>query len=749
MKFVPAAPSLRRLFVCAASGLGLSLAVPPDNMRWPWDSVYPVAQGLLLAACLVLAVADGLSRGEKRFQVILTLPVQLLILAAAGILVQLFFPLWPLVTMVFLILFPLTVFSRQRALLWVPAAVLAMMAGGRYLFLGEGDLLQWSGIFLVFSGVLGWRMSRDREIIRHSNALLDRIRKDARETMDRVRRDGLTETGERIWGEQAAMALTLEEDDELFQKLLVWGCRYFHARTGVLLVPDDPGFFRVRAAVVNKGAKLVGDMVPADKGFIHIAQERGGVLYLSDAMSAGSSLGFYAEGTVVGSFLVKIVYDDQWAKDAGADQVSEKVTCVLYFDSHEPGAFSLEGTTRKRLEEFGKLVGRAMKLSRALQKVVVNISAKYAIARYARNLTRHLDPEKITEKVLEAVMEALRRCNGAVVLLADEGLNIIRTRGDAVKDLSLGKILRDEPSQVGLLLRRFAEAEEEGGDGTNRGEIIINSEKKRPSPYFFRGEKLGKVTSFTAIPSFMPDDKGRLVLKAVIAAVSRERNAFGPEEMEDLRTLAGMMAPALDNALQHRKVDQLSRTDDLTGLLNRRTFQIVLDGKIRRVIRGYDSSIALIMVDGDRFKNVNDEYGHPVGDEVLVELARRLKGGIRSNDAVARFGGEEFTVVLDNVDERKTRRIAEKLRKDIGTRCFETSVGDLNVTASFGFAVLHGKGPHSREQLLEWADRALYYAKESGRDRVVAFADIEGKGSVDREPLTEKAGTVAGEEKRW
>ena len=700
MKFVPAGHSLQRLFVCSASGLGLSLVVPPDTLHWPWDSVYPTAQGLLLAACLILAAADGLSRGEKGYQVILTLPMQLSILASAGILVQLLFPLWPLVTTVFLILFPLTVFSRKRTLLWVPAAVLTIIAAGRYLFSVEGDLFQWSGVFLVFSGVLGWRMSRDREIIRHSKALLDRIRKDARETMDRVSRDGLTETGERIWDEQAAVAVTLEEDDELFQKLLVWGCRYFNARTGVLLVPDDPGFFRVSAAVVNKGARLVGDMVPADKGFIHIARQRSGVLYLSDARSAGSSLGFYAEGTVVGSFLVKVVYDDQWAKDTIDDPGAEKVSCVLYFDSQEPGAFSLDVKTRKRLEEFGMLVGRVMKLSRALQKVVANISAKYAIARYARNLTRHLDPEKITGKVLEAVMEALPRCNGVVVLLADDGLNIVRAGGDAVKDLALGKILRDEPSQVGLLLRRFAETEEENGDGTNRAEIIINSEKKKPSPYFFRGEKLGKVTSFSAIPSFMPDDKGRLILKAVIAAVSPERNAFRPEEMEDLRTLAGMMAPALDNAILHRKVDQLSRTDDLTGLLNRRTFQIVLDGKIRRVVRGYDSSIALIMVDADRFKNVNDEYGHPVGDEVLVELAWRLKGGIRSNDAVARFGGEEFTVVLDNVDERKTRRIAEKLRKDIGTRFFETSAGDLNITASFGFAVLHGKGPHSREQLL-------------------------------------------------
>jgi len=749
MKFVPAAPLVPRLFVCVLSLLGLSLAVPPDTLIRPWVVVYPVAQGLLLAAGSVLAVVTGLSLGKKGFQVILVLPVQLVILGAAGILVQVLYPVWPLVTLVFLILFPFTVFARRRRLFWVPVVVLTAVAAGRYFFAGDAGLFPWSVIFLVFAGVLGWRMAKDWETIFHLEALLERIKSDARETMSRVSREGLTENGDRIRGEQAAVAVALEEEDDLFQKLLVWGCRYFGARTGVLLVPDKPGFFRVRSAAVNKGVKLVGDMVFADKGFIHIARQRGGVLCLSDARSAGSSLGLYAEGTVVGSFLVKVVNDTQWAQDASDDAGSGKVSCVLYFDSGEEGFFSLDDTTRKRLEEYGVLVGRAMEVSRTLQNVMANISSKYAIARYARGLTRHLDPEKITGKALEAVMEALPRCDGAVVLLADEGLNIVRSGGEAVKSLSFEKILRDEPSQVGLLLRRFAEAEAGISDGGSRAEIIINNEKSRPSPYFYKGEKLGKVASFTAIPSFMLDDKGRLVLKAVIAAVSRKRNAFHPEEVEDLRTLAGMMAPALDNALQHRMVNQLSRTDGLTGLLNHRTFQLVLDGKIKRVHRGYDSSIALIMVDSDRFKNINDTYGHPVGDEVLVELARRLKGGLRSNDAVARYGGEEFAVVLDNVDEKKTRKIAQKMCKDIGMRCFKTSAGALNVTASFGFHVLHGKAPHSREQLLEKADKALYHAKESGRNRVVGFSDIEIRRSTEGEPYPEEAGTVAGKERQW
>ena len=118
--------------------------------------------------------------------------------------------------------------------------------------------------------------------------------------------------------------------------------------------------------------------------------------------------------------------------------------------------------------------------------------------------------------------------------------------------------------------------------------------------------------------------------------MSSKADAFEREEVDDLRTLAGMMAPALDNAIQHRKVDDLSRTDGLTGLLNHRTFQLIFDGKINSMGR-YGQSMAVVMVDADKFKAVNDTYGHSVGDEVLVELSKRLKSLVRKNDAVARY----------------------------------------------------------------------------------------------------------------
>ncbi len=557
--------------------------------------------------------------------------------------------------------------------------------------------------------------------------------------------DGFSGSYDRIRSEEAARAIAIDEDDFL-QKLLSWGCRVFNARTGILLIPDQPGFFRMRAAV-HRGVEILEGLVPADKGFVHITREREGVLCVSDASSARKSLSFYPEDTKVGSFLVKIVKDPKWGKDADDGLLTEKIRCVLYFDSETVNTMSLDDITAKRLDEFGNLVLKAMDTAGYLQKLTTEMSSRDAISRYARGLTQSLKPEDIAGMALDAVVDAVPECDSAVVMLYDEGLSVVASKGDLVDRLGSERILRAEPSQMGLLLRRFAELESGQGIGdAQSAEIVINNEQAKRSPFFRKGEKLEGIISFAAIPCFMGE--GNNTLKAAIAAVSSQSSAFGKDELEELRTIAGMMAPALDNALTHRKVDELSRTDGLTGLLNHRFFQIVLDGKLNNLSRGYFKSMAVIMVDGDRFKNVNDTYGHPVGDEVLVELARRLKTGVRKNDAVARYGGEEFAVILDNAGEKETREIADKMRHSIRSQPFVTSAGKIRITASFGFSIVSGTDGFAKKELLEQADQALYHAKACGRDRVVSYSEIETV-SVEIEPVAGDSDSVTQEGKRW
>lgn len=742
------APGIKRLFLVTVGLLAASIVLPLAASDRRPELFYFLAQASLGCGSLALAVTMMLKRGEGVRQLGTDTSIHFTLCVLAGAVVQAFYASLTLIPLLLFIAYPLSVFARRIHFFWVPALILSLAAGGRFLFEGDPELLYWTGALLFYSAVLGVRMWRDGKHISHLRSQLSRINSDAREMMKRIREESFPESTDRIRSEDSAVAIALNEDDFL-QPLLRWGCRIFNARTGILLIPDDDsiGFYRMRAAAVKSGVPIIEGLVPGDKGFIHITREREGILCVSDATSARKSLSFYPEDVQVGSFLVKIVKDPKWGKDAEDGTSADKIRCVLYFDSEKVNSMSLDNSTARLLDEFGLLILRAMETAGNLQRLTTDLSSRDAVSRYARGLTQSLEPEFIAAKALDAVVDAVPKCDGAAVMLYDEGLTVAASKGNLLEQLGSEKILREESSQMGLLIRRFSELESIQGLGDAQGaEIVISSRPVKRSPFFRKGEKLSDVVSFAAIPCFMKDsDKP---LKAAIAVVSRKPGAFGKEELKLLRTIAGMMAPALDNALQHKQVDELSRTDGLTSLLNHRTFQIVLDGKLNNLRRGYFRSMAVIMVDGDRFKDVNDTYGHPVGDEVLVEMARRLKSGIRKNDAVARYGGEEFAVILDNAGEREALKIAEKMHLAIRSKPFVTSAGKIPVTASFGFSVVSGTEKVNKKVLLEQADQALYLAKTGGRDRVVSYTEA-ASAAAETIPVAADTDSVIQEGKRW
>src|SRR5690606_14074493 len=132
---------------------------------------------------------------------------------------------------------------------------------------------------------------------------------------------------------------------------------------------------------------------------------------------------------------------------------------------------------------------------------------------------------------------------------------------------------------------------------------------------------------------------------------------------------------------------------------------------------------AILLCDVDHFKGVNDNYGHPVGDEVLRQVARVLRTAVRVIDIPARYGGEEFAVVLESTDLEGALHLAERIREDVGRLEIQTEKGVLQVTMSIGVAAFPDD---AREQalLIERADLALYHAKQTGRNRVVCHRDF-------------------------
>jgi diguanylate cyclase (GGDEF)-like protein len=211
-------------------------------------------------------------------------------------------------------------------------------------------------------------------------------------------------------------------------------------------------------------------------------------------------------------------------------------------------------------------------------------------------------------------------------------------------------------------------------------------------------------------------------LIGVLTLGAREPRRYTPGLGTDfLMHLAAVAAVCLENATYSERLKHLGITDALTGVHNRRYFEERLGEEIARAARKGEP-LACLLLDIDRFKHVNDAYGHQEGDRVLREAASRIKRELRSTDALARYGGEEFAVLLGGTDEELARHIAERVRRAIGGTPFRLMHGEeIRITLSAGVAVLcPGPGPSegAARDLVQRADQALYHAKLGGRDRV-------------------------------
>jgi len=252
---------------------------------------------------------------------------------------------------------------------------------------------------------------------------------------------------------------------------------------------------------------------------------------------------------------------------------------------------------------------------------------------------------------------------------------------------------------------------------------------------------LGEPVLFPGDPDVAPDmDVEPVSNTAVAVPLHRGDRIIGvlalyhrmvpePFDREDAKTLASFATQAsvaIENVLLHREAQRLSITDGLTGVWNRRYLQLTLAKEIDRSQR-FGRPLSVLMIDIDDFKKVNDRFGHPRGDEVLVELTRRALGQIRTQiDFLTRYGGEEFVVVLPETPAEGAIVVAQKIRQAIGEEPFLSEGGpQVEVTVSIGASTFPEDGS-SMQVLVEAADRAMYRAKEGGRDRVEAAWAQEG-----------------------
>jgi diguanylate cyclase (GGDEF)-like protein len=250
-----------------------------------------------------------------------------------------------------------------------------------------------------------------------------------------------------------------------------------------------------------------------------------------------------------------------------------------------------------------------------------------------------------------------------------------------------------------------------GKTGT-RGAIYLQSVNVA---HGFHKDDLFFLTSLSA-PIALAIENALLYARSKLA---EERLQKASDDLEkEVMNRTSQLKKANDN------LEQLSITDGLSGLYNYRYLIHSLNSELKRAIR-YNHTLALLLMDIDYFKNLNDSYGHRCGDYVIETVGKLLKSNVRATDIVARYGGDELVVMLIETSTKSAHEVAEKLKLEIGSHIFRWQTTELSVSVSIGLATAPAPGIQEGSHLVEAADRALYQAKRAGRNAVVVFGQGE------------------------
>ncbi|RME12906.1 MAG: diguanylate cyclase [Ardenticatenia bacterium] len=325
-----------------------------------------------------------------------------------------------------------------------------------------------------------------------------------------------------------------------------------------------------------------------------------------------------------------------------------------------------------------------------------------ALHRATRLLLHSLDVRQVAETFLDICLEAIPTAEkGALMLLDDDrtALRMLASRGYRDERVATLVLPLDAPSYAARALRE------------KRGLVVEDVWADYRIRYRGHIREVGEIRSAVVVPLVSGNE-----IFGVFSLDATRPYAFTEDDLRLLETFGATAGLVLHNARLHEQIEHASRIDPLTGLYNRRGFFYLADHLLGRTDRMPDDA-AVLLFDIDHFKQVNDTFGHDVGDEVLRELAQRTQTLLRERDVVARYGGEEFVILLTSVSPEIAKRVAERLRHRIGSAPFTTSAGSLPITISVGLAMkpAHGE-PVSLTQLITWADEALYAAKRAGRN---------------------------------
>ncbi len=461
-----------------------------------------------------------------------------------------------------------------------------------------------------------------------------------------------------------------------------------------LFIVDDEGFKLFAAS--SDSRNLIYEIPPGKSGnMLEWIVNHGESLKIHRSVK-GVDPGYYSKGEEITSFMGLPVQND--------DGVSGAVLCM----DRKGRPFTKE--EERLLKMAAEVAAEYLRNSAMLDRMRIEAREFHAFYRLVKMLAESLDRDAILKTALDLCREIVDYDLAAIALMDDDGkVRFYAAKGkgaadlvDSSEDVDLGVI--------GWVMRKKRTYHYYGSEKVQLRKIFSTL----PPP-------LAKMGSFLCLPLIVQNE-----VIGVFLTSRKDRKAFTPYEIKLFEAMAAHVAVAVFNAGVYMKMESMAITDGLTGLYNHRHFQERLSKEVERVER-YRDSFALLLVDVDHFKSVNDEYGHPAGDKLLKGVTQVLLNAVRGVDFVSRYGGEEFAVILIHAGRKDALEIAERIRASIEGTSFDLGEGRrIGITVSIGVANFPDDAD-SQRLLISRADAALYLAKNEGRNRVYAYNDVKSR----------------------
>jgi diguanylate cyclase (GGDEF)-like protein len=466
--------------------------------------------------------------------------------------------------------------------------------------------------------------------------------------------------------------------DEVLQQVLTIARDYFHLQNvAILLLEKDELYVRCQVGWDDGHDKV---RLPLGTGITGAAAQQKRPIYAADVrndsryiLSAKNTRSELAVPLMVRDHVVGVL-------DCQSDNLN-------HFDSETIDLLTLFSTQASMALQNARLY--SLERHRASQLEAINV--------IAQQMTAVLDLKELLSKVCLLIQQEFQVCQVSVLLKNEEELVLRATHGKLAAPIAEGGRLPAEglwqralDAGKTLIENNVRAVQEAGSDAETGSRMCI--------PLVSFGQTLGVLVLDTA-----------------------RADAFNTNDTQPLESTADICATAIQNAHYVERVKQLAYLDGLTGIFNRRFFELRITEEIERA-RRFGTGMAVLMIDIDQFKRLNDEFGHLLGDEVLRQVSSIFHQELRKIDVLCRYGGEEFAVLLSQTNAVHALGVAEKLRKTVEAWQFPGVPRPVTISAGTANYGDHGC---TRDELVKAADAGLYAAKQAGRNRVCLPPDAK------------------------